>query len=158
MRHVLLVATLALLPAAPAGAETWSLALGRAVQVGQTGLSGDTFLTVRRTGASTLPLGLASDIAFGAGEAGTAFLTVGLGRAFALGPARLDLRTGPALYRSGMDGASGDERVQFYSSAGLSIAAGPLRVGAQAAHISNAGLNGASSDTDIVSLTIGRGS
>ena len=158
MRHALTAALLGAVLAGPALAqETWSLALGRAVQVGEEGISGDTFLTARRTGPAVLPLGLASDIALGVGEGGTAFLSVGFARAFDLGAARLDLRTGPALYRSGLDGADSDERLQFYSSAGVSIPAGGFSVGLQAAHISNARGTGASSDTDIVSVTVAKG-
>ena len=154
----LLAAPLVVLLAGQATArEAWSLAVGRAIQVGQEGISGDTFLTARRAGRAYLPLGLAPDLAAGASEAGTAFLSVGLVRSFDLGPARLDLRTGPALYRSGLDGARGDESVQFYSAAALSVPAGRFRVGVQAAHISNGGLNAASSDTDILSLTLARG-
>ena len=158
MRLALIAVLIGIVLGLPATArETWSLSMGRAVQVGQEGIAGDAFLTARYAGTPILPLGLAPDVVAGAGEAGTAFLSVGLGRAFDVGPARIDLRTGPALYHGGLDGASGDERVQFYSSAGVSVRVGRFRVGVEAAHISNAGLNGASSDTDIVSLTIGRG-
>ena len=158
MRHVLPALIACALLAAPAAAqETWSLALGRAVQVGAEGIAGDTFLTARRTGPASLPFGLASDIAFGAGEAGTVFLSVGFARSFNLGAARLDLRTGPALYHSGLPDAKGAEALQFYSSAGVSTPVGAARLGLQAAHISNAGLNEASSNTDILSLTLSRG-
>ena len=156
MRQALIAALLGAFLAGPAMAQgTWSLALGRAVQVGQEGISGDTFLTARHTGKAALPFGLAPDAAAGVSEAGTAFLSVGLSRSFDLGAARLDLRTGPALYRSGIEGADGDELVQFYSSAGLSVPAGRFRIGIDAAHISNAGLNSSSSDTDIFSVTFG---
>ena len=158
MRLALITVLVGIVLGLPATArETWSLSMGRAVQVGQEGIAGDTFLGARFTGGPVLPLGLAFDVAAGASEAGTAFLSGGLARSFDLGAVRLDLRTGPALYRSGLPGAEDDELVQFYSAAGLSVAAGRFRVGVEAAHISNAGLNRASSDTDIVSLTIARG-
>ena len=156
MRHALIAPLLVVLAAGQAAArDTWSLAVGRAIQVGQEGISGDTFLTVRRAGRAALPLDLAPDLAAGVSEAGTTFLSVGLVRSFHMGRAQLDLRTGPALYRSGLDGADGDELVQFYSSAGLSVPAGRFRIGIGAAHISNGGLNSSSSDTDIFSVTFG---
>ena len=154
MRALIFLAALTL--AAPVAADDgrWTLAVSRIVQGGDANESDMMAIGSLRTGP-VLPLGLWPDYALGVGESGEAFLSVGLGRSFDIGGAALSVRTGPALFRSNVAGADAGERVQFYSAIGLSAPVGPVDLGFSIGHISNANIDPASADYDLVGLTVG---